>query len=137
MHEMGIANSILEAAHKELHSRFGLTGDRSFPSPQRAGRDGRDPQAAGQRAATQAPFCGLRKVGVRIGEFAGVDPESLRFCFEAIVKSSSLEPLELEIEWCRAGEPYAGDPDRRYSGEELELAFLEFDDAELPQEVAV
>ena len=30
------------------------------------------------------------KVGLRIGEFAGVDTESLRFCFEAIVKDSRL-----------------------------------------------
>jgi hydrogenase nickel incorporation protein HypA/HybF len=38
------------------------------------------------------------KVGVRIGAFAGVDGESLRFCFEAIVKGSSMDSLELGIE---------------------------------------
>ena len=41
------------------------------------------------------------KVALRIGEFAGVDPDSLQFCFEALVKGTDLEPLELEIEWCR------------------------------------
>lgn len=51
------------------------------------------------------------KVGVRIGEMAGVDAESLAFCFEALVKGSELEPLELAIE-----------PGR---GDELEFAFLE------------
>lgn len=43
------------------------------------------------------------KVGVRIGEFAGVDAESLRFCFDAIVKGSPFAPLELSIE-ARGGE---------------------------------
>jgi len=82
MHEMGIANSILESVHKELHL---------YP---------------GQRAT---------KVGVRIGEFAGVDTESLRFCFEALVKGNELEPLDLQIEW-------------RENSDELDLAYLELDD---------
>jgi len=82
MHEMGVANSILEAVHKELHH---------YP---------------GHRAT---------KVGVRIGEFAGVDPESLEFCFEALVKGTDLEPLDLAIEWRR--------------GDELDLAYLELDDS--------
>lgn len=95
MHEMGIAASILEAAHDELHRR------------------------AERRRVS--------KIGVRIGEFAGVDPESLRFCFEAQVKGTEWEPLELEIEWRRAGESL--DSKRRSTGEELEVAFLELDEA--------
>jgi len=39
-----------------------------------------------------------RKVGLRIGELAAVDPEALRFCFEALTRGTELEPLELEIE---------------------------------------
>jgi hydrogenase nickel incorporation protein HypA/HybF len=62
------------------------------------------------------------KVGVRIGEFAGVDTESLRFCFDVLVKGTEFEPLELEIEW-------------RSAGDELDLAYLELEDA--PEEVAV
>ncbi len=62
----------------------------------------------GQRAA---------KVGLRIGEFAGVDAESLRFCFEVMVKDSALAPLALEIEVTRVEEGARGD--------ELELAYLE------------
>jgi hydrogenase nickel incorporation protein HypA/HybF len=88
MHEMGIANSILEAVHKELQR---------YPT---------------HRAA---------RVGVRIGEFSGVDSGSLQFCFEALVKGTGFEPLELEIEWCRAADGKAGD--------ELNLAYLELDDA--------
>lgn len=51
------------------------------------------------------------KVGVRIGEMAGIEPESLAFCFEALVKGTDLEPLELEIE--------------RGSAAELESCYLE------------
>ena len=57
------------------------------------------------------------KVQVRIGEFAGVDSESLQFCFEAIVKDSPFAPLELAIE--------------RTAGAELDLASLELDESEL------
>ena len=54
------------------------------------------------------------KVGVRIGEFAGVDSESLRFCFDAVVKGSPVAPLELAIE--------------RMAGEELDLGALELEE---------
>jgi Zn finger protein HypA/HybF involved in hydrogenase expression len=62
------------------------------------------------------------KVSLRIGEFAGVDPDSLQFCFEALVKGTELEPLELEIEWCRLADGRRGD--------ELELAHLELEDTQ-------
>ena len=62
------------------------------------------------------------KIALRIGEFAGVDPDSLQFCFEALVKGTPLEPLVLDIEWCRAADGRRGD--------ELELAHLELDDAQ-------
>ena len=83
MHEMGIANSVLEAVHKEMHR---------YP---------------GRRAV---------KVGLRIGEYAGVDPESLRFCFDSMVKGSEWEPLELGIEW-------------REESDCLEFVSLEIDEA--------
>lgn len=60
------------------------------------------------------------KVGVRIGEFAGVDTESLRFCFEVISKSSNLTPIELDLQWCKA-------QDGR-GGEDLDLSYLELED---------
>jgi Zn finger protein HypA/HybF involved in hydrogenase expression len=70
------------------------------------------------------------KVGLRIGEFAGVDEESLKFCFEALVRGTELGPLQLEIEWCRVADGKRGD--------ELELAYLELEDAVKEiQEVAV
>jgi len=67
MHEMGIANSILEAVQKEM-----------------------------RRYTDSRPL----KVGVRIGELAAIDPESLRFCFEALSRETDLEGVELEITVC-------------------------------------
>ena len=60
------------------------------------------------------PGCRATKVLVRIGAFAGLDPESLRFCFGAIVKDTAFDPLELAIE--------------NASGDELDLASLELDE---------
>ncbi|MGD1092947.1 MAG: hydrogenase maturation nickel metallochaperone HypA [Bryobacteraceae bacterium] len=93
MHEMGIANSVLESAHKVQHR---------YP---------------GQK---------ISKIGLRIGEFAGVDIESLRFCFDAIVKSEKLAPITLEIESCSVAQQWRGD--------ELEIAYLELEE---PAEMAV
>lgn len=63
--------------------------------------------------ATRQPARAV-KVGVRIGEMAGIDPNSLAFCFEALVKGSDLDPLELAIE------PGKSD--------ELEFAYLELEE---------
>jgi hydrogenase nickel incorporation protein HypA/HybF len=86
MHEVGIANSILEAVRTEV--------------------------------ATHAP-ARATKVGVKIGEMAGVDPGSLAFCFEVLVKGSDLEPLALEI--------------RPGTADELAFAYLELEQPELEE----
>lgn len=65
MHELSIANSVLEAVREEVRRR---------------------------------PGAHPRKVGLRIGELAGVDPEALRFSFEVLVRGTEFEPLALEIE---------------------------------------
>jgi len=54
------------------------------------------------------------KVGVRVGAMAGIDADSLTFCFEALVKGSDLEPLELAIESGAA--------------DQLEFAYLELEE---------
>ncbi len=64
---------------------------------------------------TRHPGQRVSAVGLRIGEFAGVDTESLRFCFEVICRSEQLHPISLEIEWCLLGE-------------ELDVAYLELDE---------
>jgi hydrogenase nickel incorporation protein HypA/HybF len=114
MHEMGIANSVLDAVRAET---------RRFTSRH------------------------VYKVGVRIGELAGVDPEAMAFCFDALVLGTELEPLALEIEYClcrsqcrACGHSYAASPgtvecpqcgvaDPKFlSGDELEIAYLEVED---------
>jgi hydrogenase nickel incorporation protein HypA/HybF len=65
MHELSIANSILEVAQAE---------------------------------AARRPGARLLKVGVRVGELAGVEPEALSFCFDSLVRGTELEPLTLEVE---------------------------------------
>lgn len=67
MHEIGIADSILDVVRTE---------------------------------ARQQPGSVLSKVAVRIGELAAVDPDALRFGFEALTHDTELESLELEIEIC-------------------------------------
>jgi len=86
-------------------------------------------------------------VGVKIGELSGVDSESLRFCFDALVQDSELAPLSLNIEqlpWrnrCRqcardfAVEDYrtecpqCGSAETELaSGKELEFAYMEIAD---------
>lgn len=114
MHEMGIANSVLDAVRAEA---------RRFPN---------------------GHIC---KVGVRIGELAGVDPDAMSFCFDALVRGTDLEPLTLEIEYCPrrylclgCGNSYVaarddgacpdcGSADSRFlGGDELEFAYMEVED---------
>jgi hydrogenase nickel incorporation protein HypA/HybF len=117
MHEMGIANSILEGVAAELRRR------------------------PGSRAV---------KVGVRIGELAGVDPDALSFAFEALTIETPLAGLALDVEYralrCRCRECSHEFEARnfelscpachslntgRISGDELEFAYLEIEDLEL------
>jgi hypothetical protein len=52
------------------------------------------------------------KVGVLIGEYAGVDTESLRFCFETLANG-----LELDITWSTGSD-------------DLKLAYLELEEVD-------
>ncbi len=114
MHELGIAESILERVAQEAKSRNAH----------------------------------VTKVGVRVGEISGVDPEALSFGVEVLVKDTGLEPLALEIDWrprmqrCR---PCAHDfaaPDSLTAcprcgnqrtecigGDELDIAFMELEES--------
>ncbi len=40
----------------------------------------------------------LVRVGIKLGDVAGVDPDALSFCFNSLVKDTELEPLTLAIE---------------------------------------
>lgn len=114
MHEMGIANSVLEAVRAET-ARY--------------------------------PGTYAAKVSLRIGEVAAIDPEALRFCFEALTRETDLESLELEITACprrhrcmKCGEDFVvHDYDVRcpqcgslatecVGGDELEIAYVEVEE---------
>lgn len=41
----------------------------------------------------------IATLGVKIGELAGVDADSLRFCFEILVRDTDLAPLSLDIQF--------------------------------------
>jgi hydrogenase nickel incorporation protein HypA/HybF len=89
----------------------------------------------------------IQKVGVRIGELAGVNPDAMSFCFEALVRGTELEPLALDIEYCprrnrcracnhayaaamdNSSCPKCGEMESEFvGGDELELAYLEVED---------
>jgi len=97
--------------------------------------------------AAQRPGLCVRTVGVRVGELAGVDPDALSFCFEALVRGTDLEPLRLAIEPCPRRQrcshcghsftvvdcsvacPACGELRTEcIGGEELELAYLEVEE---------
>jgi hydrogenase nickel incorporation protein HypA/HybF len=114
MHELGIAESALSAALKEM-------------------------EKAGAKQ--------ILSVTLRIGDLAAVDPEAMRFAFEAVTQNTAAEGASLEIKcvegaaWCaicsevfttssaafckcpRCGN-YSGD---LRAGREIELARLEMD----------
>lgn len=54
-----------------------------------------------QLDAEQSKRPGLRftKVGLRIGELSGIDPDALSFGLEALTKDTAWEPLAVDIEW--------------------------------------
>jgi hydrogenase nickel incorporation protein HypA/HybF len=104
---------------------------------------------AARQEAMRFPGARLRKVKMRLGELAGVNPEALSFCFEVLVRDGKLEPLELEIETCPRRQrcpacgktfsvpgydltcPSCGTQETEFvSGDELELASLEMEDYE-------
>jgi hydrogenase nickel incorporation protein HypA/HybF len=81
MHEVGIAESILDAVRTEMR-----------------------------------PHAGARpiKVTVKVGAMAGIDRDSLSFCFEAITRATLFESMTLVIEDAAA--------------DELELTYLELEE---------
>ena len=67
MHELSIAESILEAVRKELLNH---------------------------------PGAHPKRIGLRVGELAAVDVDSLSFCFEAVLKDTDWEGLQLDLRVC-------------------------------------
>ncbi|HZP04945.1 MAG TPA: hydrogenase maturation nickel metallochaperone HypA [Terracidiphilus sp.] len=116
MHEIGIANAILESVRSEC---------------------------------ARHPDARPCKVGVRVGELAGVDLDALQFAFEVLIRDTDLAEIELDLQFCsrqyhcsacgtefsaqdydlccpQCGEERA----RLISGDELKLSYLEMEDHE-------
>jgi Zn finger protein HypA/HybF involved in hydrogenase expression len=70
---------------------------------------------AARSEAARFPGAIPARIGVRIGEWAGVDTESLRFCFESLVLGTDLAGLQLDIDY------------RGHTGD-LDIAFVELED---------
>jgi len=99
-----------------------------------------------EKEARRHPGQRITKVGVKVGELAGVDVDALQFGFECIVKETEWEHLKLAVESiprvqrctkCR-NEFRMSDFDPQcprcgefatecISGEELDIAYLEVD----------
>jgi hydrogenase nickel incorporation protein HypA/HybF len=93
------------------------------------------------------------KVGVRVGELAGLDPDALRFAFDALTIDTPLAGLQLEIEHV-APRGRCRDCSHEYevrnfellcpgcgslsadsiSGDELEFSYLEVEDPEVEKD---
>jgi hydrogenase nickel incorporation protein HypA/HybF len=59
-------------------------------------------------------------VGLRIGALAAVDPEALRFCFDALKQDTPLQSAVLQIEWLAATGSFE-------DATALDIRYLEFD----------
>jgi hydrogenase nickel incorporation protein HypA/HybF len=100
-----------------------------------------------QSAARRNPGARITKVGVKIGELAGVDVDALQFGFECLVKDTEWEPLMLEVESIPRVQrcpkcqyefrmtdydpqcPKCGEfATQCISGEELDIAYMEVDE---------
>jgi hydrogenase nickel incorporation protein HypA/HybF len=100
-----------------------------------------------QQEAAKRSGARVTKVGVRVGELSGVDPDALAFGFEVLVKDTAMEGLALEID-LRKREQRCSSCGREYEsgilfsacpdcgslntacigGDELEIAFIELED---------
>ena len=100
-----------------------------------------------QAEARRHPGVRITKVGVKIGELAGVDVDSLQFGFECIVKDTEWERVALDIESIPRVQrcpkcqhefrmvdfdpecPQCGEfATQCISGEELDIAYMEVDE---------
>ena len=101
------------------------------------------------REVERRPGSRAVRVGVRIGELAGVDPDALNFAFEALTLDTPLSGLVLEVEYrgpracCRDCSrefemrnfellcPDCGSTDAHcVGGDELEFTYLEVEENE-------
>ena len=97
--------------------------------------------------AGRRPGSRVSRAGLRIGELSGVQADSLRFCLEALVSGTDMEPLAFDFEllpWTRkckqCGQtfrvvdyqpacPACGSHDTEAAGgDEMELSYVEVEE---------
>ena len=101
-----------------------------------------------EQESSHFPRGRILRVGLRLGELAGVDACSLEFCWEAVVRGTRWETVALEIERCPRRQrcqscghefspagvyacPACGSASTVFAGgDELELAHLEVEQDE-------
>ncbi len=100
-----------------------------------------------QSAACRNPGARITKVGIKVGELAGVDVDALQFGFECIIKDTEWERLVLDVESIPRVQrcpkcshefrmtdydpqcPKCGEfATECVSGEELDIAYMEVDE---------
>ncbi len=87
----------------------------------------------------------VRRVGIRVGELSGVQPDALQFSFDIIIRGTDLEGAALDIErmglqqHCDACDkdypvveftlvcPDCGAATRTVSGDELQMTYVELE----------
>ncbi len=98
--------------------------------------------------ARRRPEARFAAVGVRIGELSNVDQDALAFAFDALVRKTALENLQLEVEWCPRRQKCldckeeftvrefdlncpkcAGNKTSCIGGTELDIAYLELEES--------
>ncbi len=95
--------------------------------------------------AAAHPGARVTRVGLRVGELSGVQPDALKFSFDVIVRNSDLEqavldietvPLQQHCERCARNFPVVdftlvcpdcGASTRTVAGDELQMTYLELE----------
>jgi len=98
-----------------------------------------------RKEAAAHPGARVTRVGIRVGELSGVQPDALKFSFDVIVRDTDLQPATLDIErvallqhceGCARDYPVVeftmvcpdcGGATRIVSGDELQMTYLELE----------
>ncbi len=98
-----------------------------------------------RETAAAHPGGRVRKVGIRVGDLSGVQPDALQFSFDIIIRGTDLEGAALDIErmgltqHCNACNkdypvveftlvcPDCGTATRTVSGDELQMTYVELE----------
>jgi hydrogenase nickel incorporation protein HypA/HybF len=95
--------------------------------------------------ASAHPGARVTRVGIRVGDLSGVQPDALKFSFDVIVRDTDLREATLDIERIPLAQrcercardypvveftlvcPDCGAPTRAVAGDELQMTYLELE----------